>query len=115
MRLLYAVEQDWAGADRRMRHSPRQRGDEHVRVWERSTSAGFEAIPTLREKKALGLEFIGTGDMKRDPWLLAEYLKQVHLEAFAPQRGRGEPAICKSSCFMNSSCFKSFVVWNRHG
>ena len=71
-------------------------------------SAGFEVIPTLREK-VLSLEFIGTGDMNATV-LLAEYLKQVHLEALRMN-------VAEVSCdlqklvFMNSSCFKSFVVW----
>lgn len=71
-------------------------------------SAGFEVIPTLREK-VLSLEFIGTGDMNATV-LLAEYLKQLHLEALRMN-------VAEVSCdlhklvFMNSSCFKSFVVW----
>lgn len=71
-------------------------------------SPGFQAVPTLREK-SLGLEFIGTGDMNAT-LLLAEFLKQVHLEALRLN-------VSEVSCdlqklvFMNSSCFKSFVVW----
>ena len=71
-------------------------------------SAGFEATPTLAEK-VLGIEFSGTGDMNAIA-LLSEYLKQVHLEALRLN-------VVEVSCdlqklvFMNSSCFKSFVVW----
>ncbi|MES1175775.1 MAG: hypothetical protein ABUL62_15750 [Myxococcales bacterium] len=71
-------------------------------------SAGFEAAPTLNEK-ALGIEFSGTGDMNAIA-LLSEYLKQVHAEALRLN-------VAEVSCdlqklvFMNSSCFKSFVVW----
>ena len=71
-------------------------------------SAGFEATPTLTEKE-LGIAFSGTGDMNATA-LLSEYLKQVHLEALRLN-------VAEVSCdlqklvFMNSSCFKSFVVW----
>jgi hypothetical protein len=71
-------------------------------------SAGFEAVPTLTES-VLGIEFSGTGDMNAIA-LLSEYLKQVHLEALRLN-------VSEVSCdlqklvFMNSSCFKSFVVW----
>ena len=71
-------------------------------------SAGFEALPSLNEK-VLGIEFSGTGDMNAIA-LLSEYLKQVHLEALRLN-------VAEVSCdlqklvFMNSSCFKSFVVW----
>ncbi len=71
-------------------------------------SAGFEVIPKLNEK-VLSLEFIGTGDMNATV-LLAEYLKQVHIEALRMN-------VAEVSCdlqklvFMNSSCFKSLVVW----
>ncbi|MET0791061.1 MAG: hypothetical protein ABW061_06025, partial [Polyangiaceae bacterium] len=72
------------------------------------SSAGFEALPTLNGK-VLGIAFTGTGDMNATA-LLAEYLKQLHLEALRLN-------IAEVSCdlhklvFMNSSCFKSFVVW----
>lgn len=71
-------------------------------------SAGFEALPTLRDK-VLSIEFIGTGDMNAIA-LLSAYLKQVHGEALRLN-------VAEVSCdlqklvFMNSSCFKSFVVW----
>jgi hypothetical protein len=71
-------------------------------------SVGFEARPTLNEK-VLGIEFSGTGDMNAIT-LLSEYLKQVHLEAVRLN-------VAEVSCnlqklvFMNSNCFKSFVVW----
>jgi len=71
-------------------------------------SAGFEATPTLNDR-VLGIEFSGTGDMNAIA-LLSDYLKQVHLEAL---RLNVTEVACdlQKLVFMNSSCFKSFVVW----
>ena len=72
------------------------------------SSDGFQATPAS-EGTRLVLRFVGSGDMNAIT-LLADYLKQVHLEA-----GRlGLTEVCcdlKRLTFMNSSCFKSFVVW----
>lgn len=71
-------------------------------------SEGFEATPAL-SKKMLTVVFSGTGDMNAMT-LLSDYLKQVHLEAT-------RLSVTSVSCdlqklvFMNSSCFKAFVVW----
>jgi hypothetical protein len=71
-------------------------------------SVGFEATPKLTNK-TLSLEFSGSGDMNAIA-LLSDFLKQVHLEALRLN-------LAEVSCdlqklvFMNSSCFKSFVVW----
>jgi hypothetical protein len=69
---------------------------------------GFQAIPALDEAR-LSLRFSGSGDMNAfSP--LSQFLKQVHEEAL-------RLSISEVSCdlqqlaFMNSSCFKSFVVW----
>ncbi len=71
-------------------------------------SDGFEVTPTLVDR-TLSLAFSGSGDMNAIA-LLSDYLKQVHAEAL-------RLAVAEVSCdlqrlvFMNSSCFKSFVVW----
>ncbi len=71
-------------------------------------SDSFRAAPR-RENERLVLEFSGSGDMSAIP-LVAEFLKQVHTAAQAE-------TIVEVCCdfrqltFMNSSCFKSFVVW----
>ena len=69
---------------------------------------GFHVTPTLNEAR-LTLAFVGSGDMNAIA-LLADYLKQTHLEATR----LGVSEVCcdlKQLRFMNSSCFKSFVVW----
>ena len=69
---------------------------------------GFKAAPTLRDSR-LVLHFAGSGDMNAiNP--LSMYLKRVHEEA-------ARLALSEVTCdlrrlvFMNSSCFKAFVVW----
>jgi hypothetical protein len=68
----------------------------------------FQAFPTLDDSR-LALRFSGSGDMNAiSP--LSTFLKQVHEEAV-------RLSVSEVSCdlqqlvFMNSSCFKSFVVW----
>ena len=68
----------------------------------------FQATPTLEDGR-LTLRFAGSGDMNAI-LPLSTFLKQVHEEAI-------RLAVTEVSCnlqqltFMNSSCFKSFVVW----
>lgn len=70
--------------------------------------SGFSCVPEL-EGQVLRVTFEGTGDVAAIE-LLSDYLNGVHVEAL----GRG---LTEVSCdfrkltFMNSSCFKSFVVW----
>jgi hypothetical protein len=69
---------------------------------------GFQAIPTLEDSR-LVLRFVGNGDMNAiSP--LSVFLKQAHGEAL---RLSLNEVTCdlKQLVFMNSSCFKSFVVW----
>ncbi|MEI9941542.1 MAG: hypothetical protein WDO69_30370 [Pseudomonadota bacterium] len=69
---------------------------------------GFQVTPVLIDFN-LRLVFTGSGDMNATG-VLSEYLKLVHGEAL-------RLALAQVSCdfkqltFMNSSCFKSFVVW----
>jgi hypothetical protein len=69
---------------------------------------GFKALATLAGTR-ITVVFSGSGDRKAIE-LLAGYLKQVHEEAL-------RLSVTEVSCdfrelrFMNSSCFKSFVVW----
>jgi hypothetical protein len=69
---------------------------------------GFQASATLKDA-TLSIVFAGSGDMNAIE-LLADYLKRVHEAAVAH-------AVSVVRCdfhrlaFMNSSCFKSFVVW----
>lgn len=71
-------------------------------------SESFSAVATL-EQDRISIVFSGSGDMKAID-LLAQYLKQVHERAMTED-------IAEVRCdfhqlaFMNSSCFKSFVVW----
>ncbi|HEY5377270.1 MAG TPA: hypothetical protein VIK01_26505 [Polyangiaceae bacterium] len=72
------------------------------------TGDSFQAAPAL-DGSRLTLRFSGSGDMNAiSP--LSLYLKQVHEEAL-------RLSVSEVSCdlqqlvFMNSSCFKSFVVW----
>ena len=72
---------------------------------------GFQAVATL-EGTRLSLTFSGSGDLNAIE-LLAEYLKRVEEEAT-------RLSVLEVRCdfrklvFMNSSCFKSFVVWIDH-
>ncbi|RYZ01446.1 MAG: hypothetical protein EOO73_35525 [Myxococcales bacterium] len=70
--------------------------------------SGFSCAPELAGQKLL-LTFEGTGDVGAIE-LLSDYLKQVHGEA---QRLGITEVRCdfRKLTFMNSSCFKSFVVW----
>jgi hypothetical protein len=68
----------------------------------------FACMPSY-EGAALTVAFSGTGDVGAIE-LLADYLKQVHAEA---ERLAVSEVACdfRKLSFMNSSCFKSFVVW----
>jgi len=69
---------------------------------------GFQVTPTLVDFN-LRLIFTGSGDMNATG-VIHEYLKLVHEEA----RRLGLAQVScdfKQLTFMNSSCFKSFVVW----
>ena len=69
---------------------------------------GFQAVATL-DGTRMSIEYSGSGDMDAIE-LLAGYLKQVHEAAL---RLAIEEVRCdfRKLGFMNSSCFKSFVVW----
>ena len=72
------------------------------------SSPGFQATPVL-EGTRLVLHFAGSGDLHAVA-PLSDFLKQVHAEA--EQQDVSE--VCcdlRRLTFMNSSCFKSFVVW----
>jgi hypothetical protein len=71
-------------------------------------TTGFACAPTLDDGK-LTITFVGTGDVAAIE-LLASYLKRVHSEA--ERLGLSE-VTCdfRQLSFMNSSCFKAFVVW----
>ena len=71
-------------------------------------SDGFRVTPTL-DGARLVLVFSGSGDMNAIE-LLSRFLKHVHEEA---QRLPATEVSCdfRQLAFMNSSCFKSFVVW----
>ena len=68
----------------------------------------FACAPSY-ENGALTIAFSGTGDVGAIE-LLADYLKQAHAEA---ERLSVSEVTCdfRKLSFMNSSCFKSFVVW----
>lgn len=68
----------------------------------------FGCVPTLEEGK-LSVTFSGTGDVAAIE-ALSGYLKQVHGEA---ERLSLSEVTCdfRKLSFMNSSCFKAFVVW----
>ena len=72
------------------------------------SSETFRATPR-RDDARLVLEFSGSGDMSAIA-LVAEFLKQVH---GAAQLENIVEVCCdfRQLTFMNSSCFKSFVVW----
>jgi hypothetical protein len=68
----------------------------------------FGAAATL-EQGRISIVFSGSGDMKAID-LLAQYLKRVHERAMT--EGVTEVRCdFRQLAFMNSSCFKSFVVW----
>jgi len=69
---------------------------------------GFQARPSL-EGSRLAIAFSGSGDMKAIE-VLASYLKRVHAEALRLSVSEVRCDLRKL-VFMNSSCFKSFVVW----
>lgn len=69
---------------------------------------GFACAPSLDDGKLL-VRFDGTGDVAAIE-LLSSYLKLVHAEA---TRLKLPEVVCdfRKLSFMNSSCFKAFVVW----
>jgi hypothetical protein len=69
---------------------------------------GFACAPELADGK-LTVKFNGTGDVAVVE-LLGAYLKRLHVEA---QRLGVSEVACdfRQLSFMNSSCFKAFVVW----
>jgi hypothetical protein len=69
---------------------------------------GFSCTPQLEDTK-LNVVFSGTGDVSAVD-LLGGYLKRLHREA---QRVGVSEVRCdfRKLSFMNSSCFKAFVVW----
>jgi hypothetical protein len=71
-------------------------------------TAAFSCVPTLDAGK-LSVSFVGTGDVAAIE-VLGAYLQQVHAEA---QRLGVAEVTCdfRKLSFMNSSCFKAFVVW----
>jgi hypothetical protein len=71
-------------------------------------ATGFSCSPALVEG-ALVLSFVGTGDVAAIE-LLSSYLRRVHEEA---TRLGVREVTCdfRQLSFMNSSCFKAFVVW----
>jgi hypothetical protein len=74
----------------------------------RAEAPGFTCTPVLSDGR-LSIAFDGTGDSAAIE-LLASYLPQVHAEA----KRLGLPeVVCdfRELSFMNSSCFKAFVVW----
>lgn len=73
-----------------------------------SAVAGFSCRPSL-ENEQLSVAFDGTGDVAAIQ-LLAAYLERVHAEA---KRLGVDEVTCdfRKLAFMNSSCFKAFVVW----
>jgi hypothetical protein len=71
-------------------------------------TAGFGCVPHFDDGK-LTVTFNGTGDVTAIE-LLSAYLKQLHAEA---ERLGVSEVTCdfRKLSFMNSSCFKAFVVW----
>ncbi|HXK20132.1 MAG TPA: hypothetical protein VNG33_20110 [Polyangiaceae bacterium] len=71
-------------------------------------ASAFGCAPSLEEGK-LTVSFNGTGDVAAIE-LLSAYLKRVHSEA---ERLGVSEVTCdfRKLLFMNSSCFKAFVVW----
>jgi hypothetical protein len=74
----------------------------------RAEVPGFACEPAL-ERDTLSITFSGTGDVGAIE-LLADYLKSAHAEA---ERLAVAEVRCdfRQLLFMNSSCFKAFVVW----
>lgn len=70
--------------------------------------AAFSCASQLDDGK-LSVTFVGTGDVAAIE-VLAAYLKQLHAEA---ERLGVSEVTCdfRKLSFMNSSCFKAFVVW----
>jgi hypothetical protein len=75
---------------------------------EAADTTGFACAPSLDQDK-LTVTFVGTGDVAAIE-LLSGYLKRLHAEA--ERLGLSE-VTCdfRRLSFMNSSCFKAFVVW----
>jgi hypothetical protein len=73
-----------------------------------ATSEGFQASAALMDTR-ISIVFSGSGDLNAIE-LLAAYLKRVHAEATALAATEVQCDFRKL-VFMNSSCFKSFVVW----
>lgn len=69
---------------------------------------GFACTPELNDG-ALRVSFDGTGDVAAIE-LLSGYLKRLHAEALRLEVTEVTCDFRKLS-FMNSSCFKAFVVW----
>lgn len=71
-------------------------------------TAGFACTPHFADGK-LSVTFSGTGDVAAIE-ILGSYLKRVHGEA---ERLSLAEVTCdfRKLSFMNSSCFKAFVVW----
>jgi hypothetical protein len=69
---------------------------------------GLSCTPSLDDAK-LTVAFTGTGDVAAIE-LLGDYLKRLHSEA---ERLLISEVTCdfRQLSFMNSSCFKAFVVW----
>lgn len=69
---------------------------------------GLSCTPSLDDAK-LTVAFTGTGDVAAIE-LLGDYLKRLHGEA---ERLLVSEVTCdfRQLSFMNSSCFKAFVVW----
>jgi hypothetical protein len=69
---------------------------------------GLKCAPSLTAGK-LTVTFMGTGDVAAIE-LLGDYLKRLHGEA---ERLQVTEVACdfRQLSFMNSSCFKAFVVW----
>ena len=74
----------------------------------RVDTPAFSCAPSLDADK-LSVSFSGTGDVAAVE-LLGGYLKQLHAEA---ERLSVSEVTCdfRKLSFMNSSCFKAFVVW----
>ncbi|HEY4159128.1 MAG TPA: hypothetical protein VGM29_13560, partial [Polyangiaceae bacterium] len=71
-------------------------------------SANFSCTPSLARQK-LAIEFTGSGDMHAMA-PLSDYLRRTH--EVATNLGLLEVACdFRKLTFMNSSCFKAFVVW----
>jgi hypothetical protein len=75
---------------------------------EPATAAGFACTPSYEDGQ-LSVAFDGTGDVAAIE-TLADYLKRLHTEALRLGVAEVRCDFRKLS-FMNSSCFKSFVVW----